>query len=403
MSASSVPRKGGHVREWAAVASIAAGTFVLVTTEFLPIGLLSRIAADLQVSEGTAGLAVTAPGFVAAFAAPALVIAARRLDRRIVILMLTLAITVSSLVSALASGFGTFMIGRLILGLAVGGLWSFAVAVGRRLVPESSGARATAIISAGISAGTIFGMPVGAVLGELVGWRMVFAANAVMSVLAVLLQLRFLPRLAASTAIELRQLIAFARIRMAATGLVASGLVAGGHFIAYTYLEPYLRAVLILGQNGVALTLAGYAVAGIVGAFAGERLAVLEIRRAFVVAAVLLAAAVMIAIVTAGTPAAAISLVMIWGAAFGAIPVCVQIWMYSSSPRLYEAGSALMVSAFQISLAAGAAIGGLLVDSHGIPVAFFASGAVSLIGAAVAGTLSGRHPSEPQPLSGDAA
>ncbi len=77
-------------------------------------------------------------------------------------------------------------------------------------------------------------------------------------------------------------------------------------------------------------------------------------------------------------------MVMVWGAAFGAWPVCVQIWMFTSSPRLYEAGSALMVSAFQISLAAGATIGGLLVDARGVGTAFLVSGVVAIAGAACA-------------------
>lgn len=374
------------LRPWAAVASIAAGTFVLVTTEFLPIGLLSRIAGDLHVSDGTAGLSVTAPGLVATVAAPALVIAARRIDRRIVIVLLTLAITVSCLIGALATNFTMFLVGRLVLGLAVGGLWSFAVAVGRRLVPESDGARATSVISAGISAGTIFGMPVGAVLGDWVGWRWVFAANALLSLIAVLVQLRFLPRLATTVAIEVGQLIAFARVRMAAIGLVAASCVAGGHFIAYTYLEPFLRGTLMLRQVGVASMLAGYAVAGMIGAFAGEHLAVLHVRRAFIVASFLLALSIAGTVALAGTHSAAVALVMVWGVAFGAVPVCVQIWMYQSSPRLYEAGSALMVSAFQIALASGAAIGGFLVDTHGISAAFVASGIACLIGTLIVAT-----------------
>jgi len=383
------PRTEAARTQWVAVGSIAAGTFVLVTTEFLPIGLLSQIAADMHVPEGTAGLSVTGPGFIAALAAPILAVAAGRIDRRLIILLLTAAIVAANLIGALAPTFGMLMIGRLILGLAVGGLWTFAVAVGRRLVPESAGARATSVISAGISAGTIFGMPVGALCGDLIGWRAVFAANAVLSLLVLLVQMRFLPRLAASAAIRIGQLRAFAKIRMAAIGLLAAGLIAGAHFIGYTFLEPFLRGTLGLGQTGVALVLAGYAAAGIVGAFAGERLAVLDVRRALVMAALLMAVSVPATAVAASLPAAAVLLVMVWGMAFGAVPVCVQIWMYQSSPKLYEAGSALMVSAFQISLAAGSALGGFLVNARGLSAAFAVSGVVSFLGAAAV-TILGR-------------
>lgn len=117
------------------------------------------------------------------------------------------------------------------------------------------------------------------------------------------------------------------------------------------------------------------------GSFLGERLAIRDIRRAFFVSAALLGLSVLGAVATAGTSAGAIIMVMVWGTAFGAWPVCVQIWMFMSSPKLYEAGSALMVSAFQISLSAGATIGGLLVDSVGVGTAFLVSGLVSIAGA----------------------
>lgn len=373
------PSRGGG---WPAVGSVAAGTFLLVTTEFLPIGLLSRLADDLQVSAGVAGLAVTAPGLVAAFAAPALVLLAGAMDRRTLICLLTAAVVLSAAVSAAAPNFAVFLLGRLILGLAVGGLWSFAVAVGRQLVPQSAGARATAVISVSISAGTIFGMPVGTVLGELIGWRVTFAANVALGVLVVLLQLRLLPCLNIVTPISASQLRAFARIPMARSGLIASGFVAAGHFIAYTFLEPYLRGALQLDQSGVVLTLAGYAVAGIAGAFLGERLVISGIQRAFIVVSALLGLSVLLATALSGSVPTAIAMVMVWGTAFGAVPVCVQIWMFTSSPDLYEAGSALMVSAFQISLAAGAVIGGLLVDHVGIFSVFAASAAFAFWGAA---------------------
>ncbi len=144
---------------WIGVASIAAGTFLLVTSEFLPIGLLSPLASSLHVSGGTAGLAVTAPAFVAAIAAPVLAVLARNIDRRTVVIACTAALVLSNLIAFLAPSFAVFLIARLMLGLGIGGLWTFAVAVGRRLVPESAGARATSIISLGISGGTVFGMP----------------------------------------------------------------------------------------------------------------------------------------------------------------------------------------------------------------------------------------------------
>ncbi|WP_213979756.1 MFS transporter [Sphingomonas sp. dw_22] len=378
--ANSAPKLTGG---WAAVGSVAAGTFLLVTAEFLPIGLLSRLAHDLHVSEGTAGLAVTAAGFVAAFAGPGLVLLAGRIDRRKIVVGLTAAIIVSNLIAVVAPTFPLFLLGRLLLGFAVGGLWSFAGAVVRRLVADDAGGRATSFISAGIGAGTVWGMPAGALIGGWFGWRAAFAVNVALGVVILFAQLRLLPRLAVASKIDASHLVAFARVPMARAGLIAAGFVAGGHFVAYTYLEPWLRGALRLEQAGVAWTLCAYAVAGVVGTFLGERLAARDVRHAFIMIALVLGGSVLAAAAASISLPTAITLVLIWGIAFGAMPVCVQIWMFNSSPRLYEAGSALMVSAFQIPLAAGAAIGGAIVDRAGLDAAFATGGAITLIGAAI--------------------
>ena len=105
---------------WLAVGSIAVGTFAMVTTEFLPIGLLTDIGSDLQVSDGTAGLMVTMPGVLAAFAGPALIVASGRLDRRTVMVWLTALLVASNLLAAFAPNFATVLVARLLLGLCVG-------------------------------------------------------------------------------------------------------------------------------------------------------------------------------------------------------------------------------------------------------------------------------------------
>ncbi|MFD2577662.1 MFS transporter [Novosphingobium colocasiae] len=360
-----------NARSWTGVTLIAAATFLLVTSEVLPIALLSPIARGFGISEGTAGLSITAPGIVAAITAPLLTILAGRIDRRTIIIVLTLAVIASNVIAMLASTFTVFFIvGRLILGLAVGGLWSFAVAVGRRLVPEAAGARATSIIVAGISAGTVCGMPVGAVASDLSGWRTMFAVIAALGLVVAIMQMRILPRLPTVVVIDGTRLLGFAKVPMARIGLISSSFVGVGHFIAYTFIEPYLRDTLSLGRSGIAVALTGYAVAGIAGTFVGERLATRDVRRALVITAIAVGLCLVAAVAATSVPIAGIGVVVLWGLAFGAFPVCVQIWMFTSSPSLFEAGSALMVSSFQVALAVGAAIGGVLVDTTGILITF---------------------------------
>lgn len=371
------------LRAWLAVASVALGTFAMVTSEFLPIGLLGAIARDMGVAEGRAGLMVTVPGFTAALAAPAAALLAGRLDRRTLLLVLSALILGSNLLVAGADRFEVLLAGRVLLGLCVGGFWAFAAAVGRRLVPEASGDRATAIVLAGISAGTVLGVPLATAIGNSVGWRGAFVAVALLAFASGIAQLVLLPRLPGEAGASLRSLPALLRNGVLRAGLGAAALVAGGHFIAYTYLEPFLSHAAGFTQAGVSLALAAYGLAGMAGTFAGERLAARDLRLAFIGTGMLLALAIAGLGLAGGHGLPAGLLVTLWGLAFGAVPVCVQLWVFRAAPQHAETGAALMVTVFQLALAAGASGGGWLVDHAGLRSAYAAGAATALLAVVV--------------------
>ena len=161
-------------------------------------------------------------------------------------------------------------------------------------------------------------------------------------------------------------------------GFLASALTAAGHFAAYTYLQPYLFRIVHLAPSATTWVLAASGSAGIVGTFAGERAASLNLRWTFFGTAILLGSAIIMAAVLNGNCVTAIAAVVIWGAAFGAVPVCTQIWTYRSAPERFEPASAMGIAIFQIALAAGSFGGGAVVDHAGVLPAFLLGGALSL-------------------------
>jgi len=368
---------------WPAVVSVALGAFVLVTSEFLPVGLLPEISRGLHVSNGTAGLMVTTPGIVAAITAPLLTAAAGRLDRRIVLLAFTFLVIASNALAALAPSFPVVLAGRMLLGACVGGFWTFAAAIGRRLVPEEYGGKATALILTGISAGTVCGLPAGAFIGDLAGWRMAFAATGGLAALALVAQIFLLPSLPTSQAIRLRDIFGLFRIPKARVGLLASSMLIGGHFAGYTYLKPFLQQIPHMSQSAITTLLIGFGVAGMIGNYVGERATARNVRSAFIGTALILAAVTLLAPIIGGSKIASIALVGIWGLAFGAIPISTQIWMYQAEPKAFESGSALMVSIFQVGLALGALLGGIGVDHFGVSSAMILGGIAALATAGV--------------------
>jgi predicted MFS family arabinose efflux permease len=365
-------------RGWLSVAAVSFGTFALFTSELMPIGLLPKIAAGVNTAEGNVGLTVTIPGLVAAFAAPALLVASRRLDRRWLLWLTSALLIASNLIVASAATLSTLLAGRVLLGISIGGFWAIGAAVARRLVPSESTGRATALVFSGVSAGTVIGLPAGTLLGELYGWRLAFTGAAILGGIALAAQLYLLPRLAAAQAVGLWQLPAVARIARARVALLAVALAIGGQFMAYTYLASFLERYASISSSMVSAVLLAYGVAGLVGNTIAGELVQRDVRRVLLSAGLLVAATILCLPLIGSHPFIAIALVVIWGGGFGAVPVSLQTAMFMAAPTLQEGGSALFVSTFQLALASGALLGGLAVNSGSITTAMLIGGAAVL-------------------------
>jgi predicted MFS family arabinose efflux permease len=204
-----------------------------------------------------------------------------------------------------------------------------------------------------------------------------------LALLALGAQAALLPALPAKGAVKLADLLGLLRVRVAVTGLIATALIAVGHFAAYTYLEPFLVGVTGLSPSYLGYTLAGYGLAGMVGTLIGERAMAYDARLAFAGAAGCVGGAILLTAQFGASPVVAVLLIVLWGAAFGAIPVCVQIWLFHAAPDRFEGGSALMVTVFQLALSLGAWSGGVVVDSAGLQTAFLTGGVMALLCAAL--------------------
>lgn len=368
---------------WAAVVSLALGVFGLVTAEFLPASLLTPIADDLGVTDGAAGQAVTATAVIGAFAAPLMAMVTKRFDRRVVMWTLTALLVLSSLLGALAADYVTFLASRLILGVSLGGFWSMAAAMAMRLVPMDLLARAMAIILTGVSVATVLAAPVGASIGDLWGWRAAFLLSAGIGVLALVVQLSTIPRLPPVGAPGFRTLLALLTRPQIRLGLIATLLFASGHFAGFTYFRPFLEQVPAVDVPTISLTLLAFGIGGFLGNFAGAWLVERSVRLALTVAPVSIAAMAGVLVVGGEALAVAVTAIAFWGFAFGAIPVAISNWLTRAAPDEAESAGGLLVATFQVAIAAGAILGGLLVDSSGVAGALVYSALATLLAGVV--------------------
>ncbi|HCO07796.1 MAG TPA: MFS transporter [Acinetobacter ursingii] len=362
-SSTPIPPSPAPQGSWLAILAVSIAAFALVTSEFLPIGVLNSVASDLNISTGTAGLIITLPGVMAAFAAPLLPVAMKQLDRRYVLILLTFIMVIANTITAFSDNFTLLLLSRLVLGISIGGFWATAIALSGKLAPKNLPiAKATAVVMAGVTLATVLGVPIGTWLSEFYGWRSAFAITAVIGFIVLVLQVVFLPPLRPDAAIHLRDLPALLRIPKARSGMLIVLLIGLAHFCAYSYLAPFFKHIAGFDGTTIGMLLLLYGIAGVFGnAFAGYS-GNLNIRYtlAFV--------GICFAIVFFGFPVFAIHetgafiLTALWGFAFGAFPTSANIWMFVHAPQAVEKGMPLFVGLFQVMIASGSLLGGFVVD-----------------------------------------
>ena len=183
------------VAAWGAVISLALCVAVLIASEFMPVALLSPIATDLRVTEGHAGQAISISGVFAVLTSLFVASLTRRMDRRLVVTSFSLFLILSGLVVTFAPNYPVLMLGRAMLGIAIGGFWSMSTSVVMRLVPEEAVPKGLAMLNAGNAIAATIAAPLGSLLGSYIGWRGAFFAVVPLALLALVWQWISLPPL----------------------------------------------------------------------------------------------------------------------------------------------------------------------------------------------------------------
>ncbi|MFE3452648.1 MFS transporter [Nonomuraea sp. NPDC059194] len=351
------------LKTWLAVAAVAVGTFSVVTVEQLPVGLLTSIGGDLDITEGTAGLMVTVPGLVASAAAPLLPVAIRRLDRRVVLIGLLGLMVLANAMSAFAPNFAVLLASRFLVGVSIGGFWALAAGIAVRLVPDRHVPRATSLTFGGATAANVLGVPAGTLIGGLTDWRVAFAAVGVLGLLVVAGLWLLLPRLPATEPVRLRALPRQFRNPVVRTAVLSTFLLVSGHFAAFTFVSPILQGISGVSESMIGPLLLAFGVAGVVGTFVASAGASRDVRKTIITLGVALAAIMALFPLLGGSPLTGSALLILWGLAFGGVPVAVQTWIFKGAPDAAEAATALNTSVFNLAIALGALLGGLFVDA----------------------------------------
>ncbi|MGO7169697.1 MFS transporter [Rhizobium leguminosarum] len=367
---------------WGAVFAMALCVAVLIASEFMPVSLLSPIAGDLGITDGRAGQAISVSGIFAVVTSLFVSNFTRRIDRRLVLVSLSLILVISGLVVTFAQYYSVLMVGRALLGVAIGGFWSMSTAIVMRLVPSDSVPKALATLNAGNAIAATISAPLGSMLGSYVGWRGAFFAVVPLALLSLVWQWVSLPSLPPRKREGPPHVIRLLRRKQVALGMASITLLFAGQFALFTYLRPFLETVTRVSVSTLSLLLLLMGLAGVAGTYLISGL--LQTRLFSVLSVVPIAmAAVAVGLVAFGTsvPITAILLVG-WGLLGTAVPVGWGTWLTRAMPDDAEAGGGLQVATIQLAITFGASLGGVLFDGAGWQTTFLFA-AVTLVGSSM--------------------
>lgn len=376
------PATAERPAHWGGVFAMSLCVFALIASEFMPVSLLTPMANDLGVSEGMAGRGIAVSGAFAVMASLSMSSLAPSMDRKTLLLLLTVLMGLSGAVVAWAPNFSSYMAGRALIGAVIGGFWSMSAATAMRLVPARQVPRALAILNGGNAMATVIAAPLGSHLGATLGWRGAFLTLVPVAIAALAWMWLALPPLPARPRpAGPRNPLRLLRRRTVVLGLAGCGAFFMGQFTLFTYVRPFLETATRVDVPTLSLLLLLMGVMGFMGTVLIGSLLRRSLHMPLVIIPVLMAVIALTLIPLGGHVAPVAMLLGLWGLLATAAPVGWWSWVAQVMPDDAEAGGGMMVAVVQLAIALGSALGGVLFDSRGHASAFAASAFVLLTSA----------------------
>lgn len=348
---------------WLPLVGLTFAVFVFNTSEFMPIGLLTDIATDLNISEARAGLLISVYAWVVAIMSLPLMIKASKMELKRLLLSIIALFVVSHVGSALAEGYYTLMLSRIGVACAHSIFWSIASPLAVRTVPDGKRALALSAIATGSSVAMVVGLPLGRVVGLYVGWRMAFMSIAIISALIFVFILVVFPKLQSRGKFAFKQLPELLHNRVLVGVFIMSVLFATAHYTCYSYIEPFLGKVAAMSPETVTLVLIVFGGSGMLGSIAFSKYYMANPRR--FILAVTLGPALCMMMLQAATAGMAYTLAVciLWGAMATAFNIAFQDNTIRFAPEnATSIGMSIFSGIFNLGIGSGAYVGGLVVS-----------------------------------------
>lgn len=370
-----------NIKKWLPVISLTLSTFIFNTSEFIPIGLLTSIADDFDITESKAGLLITIYAWVVALASLPLMMAFAKTENKKLMLSLVALFTASHILSGFSNSYVMLMISRIGVACSHAVFWSIVTPLAVHVAPEGHRSTALSMIITGSSIAMIVGLPLGRAVGLMVGWRVTFLLIAILSAIVLCLLAAFLPKVPSDNNISLKTLPTLVSTPALLCIFVMTALTITGHFTAYSYIEPFLGQAAGFTNGEITMVLSAFGVIGIIVSvlfskyydrhqFAFLRVAVLGI----CICTLLLG-------ISSGNSFIMVFTCLLWGLSINCFNISLQSCIIDYSPFGTAIAMSIYSGIYNVGIGAGALVGGIVCSHIGIPFVGYVGGAVSLVSA----------------------
>ena len=365
---------------WLPLIGLTFAVFVFNTSEFMPIGLLTDIATDLNISEARAGLLISVYAWVVAIMSLPLMIMVSKMELKRLLLSIIALFVVSHVASAFAEGYYTLMLSRIGVACAHSIFWSIAPPLAVRTVPDGKRALGLSTIATGSSVAMVVGLPLGRVVGLYVGWRMTFLSIAIISALIFIFIAVVFPKLQSRGKFAFKQLPDLLHNRVLVGVFIMSVLFATAHYTGYSYIEPFLGKVAALSPDVVTLVLIVFGASGLLGSIAFSKYYMANRRRFMLVMTLGPALCLLLLQVAAASLLSVVVVCIMWGAMATAFNIAFQDNTIRFAPEnATSIGMSIFSGFFNLGIGSGAYVGGLVVSHLSIDYIGYAGGLIGLI------------------------
>ncbi|MDH5858322.1 sugar transporter [Lampropedia aestuarii] len=368
------------VNPWWGVIALALSAFIFNTTEFVPIGLLSDIGRSFDMRTEHVGLMLTIYAWAVALASLPLMLVTREVERRKLLTWLFALFIASHVVCALAPNFYVLLAGRLGIAAAHAIFWSITASLVVRIAPAGRKGQALGMLATGTSMAMVLGIPLGRMVGALMGWRWTFALIGVIALVVMLLLMRLLPRLPSKNSGDLSSLPILLK-RPALVSIYALIIVSvTAHFTAYSYMEPFMEHVALLSPQFVTWILLLFGGAGLLGSalFSWQGLKRPD--------AFLLATFGALALCLLGLQPSAphifvlLPLIVLWGMVFLCLVLVMQARVLGLASDSTDVAMSLFSGLFNVGIGAGALLGSQVGIHMGVAEVGYVGGVIAIVG-----------------------